>query len=121
MIHLDSTKIARYFESVQFDPSNAPKRTSQFKNVMDMHDREFLEYSEIDVVQLYLHDLVKYFGEIAMFFADVYGGDKIAVVWKKPFLQPGPFKINLGYLAQVSSDGKVSRLFYFYFFIFISP
>ena len=74
---------------------------------MDAHDRQFLAHSHIDLVQLYLGDLVSHFGELAMFFADIYGGDKIAVVWKRQFLEPGPFKINLPYLATVSLDGKV--------------
>jgi hypothetical protein len=84
--------------NVTYDSSKAPLRTSKFKNVLDSHDKELIKLSYIDPLRRYLQDLQKAFGEVAYFFADVHGGDKIAVVWK-PMLDT-KFKVNMPFNAK---------------------
>lgn len=81
--------------------------TSEFKNLQNSHDKQLLELSRIDPLMLYLKELTSIYGELAYFFADFYGGDKIAIVWKEPYLQDGPFKINMAYNAISNKDRTV--------------
>ncbi len=83
--------------NVTFDPSTAPKKTSEYKNVTNAADKELLKLSYIDPLSKYLRDLYTNFGEVAHFFADIHGGDKIAIVWKP--LAETTFKVNMPYNA----------------------
>jgi Nrap protein domain 6 len=97
VIHLDTTKIAGYYDSISFESCKAPAPTSQFKNDQSPKDQAFFKQARIDVVGAYKSLLEKTFGHLAMFFVDVYGGDKIALVWKQGVLKPVPFKMNMLY------------------------
>lgn len=75
----------------------AAVKTSKFKNVLGSHDKQLIELSLIDPVQMYLRELEKNYGEIAMFFSDIYGGDKIAIVWKAGQMTDTAFKVNMSF------------------------
>ncbi|KAJ3259064.1 hypothetical protein HK103_002951 [Boothiomyces macroporosus] len=96
--------IKHVLTSVNYDPSCAPVKKSKFKNVLDAHDKKLIEQSFINVQSRYLNELVEYFGDIALFFADVYGGDKICVVWKPGRLEDTHFKANLTFNAKLKTS-----------------
>ncbi|GFS40938.1 nucleolar protein 6 [Trichonephila inaurata madagascariensis] len=49
---------------------------------------------EYDPVERYLRELRRNFGDYALFFHDVYGGDFIAVVWKQSSFSPKEFNVS---------------------------
>ena len=63
---------------------------------------------EFDPVVPYLQDLQVAFGDIAMFFYDRYGGDKIALVWRPGTTNSQPFKVNLMYNAMPNESDGIS-------------
>ncbi|KAJ3306633.1 hypothetical protein HDV03_004763 [Kappamyces sp. JEL0829] len=107
IIHLDCGKLLAYLNNVNFDATKVPVRSSKFKNVLDARDRQLLALSLIDPLREYVKDLESTFGEVAYFFADAYGGDKVAVVWKLGQLQETPFKVNLAYNAMPTKQEKM--------------
>jgi Nrap protein domain 6 len=63
-----------------------------------------MELSFINPLQMYIDELKRHFDDVAMFFTDVYGGDKIAVVWKSGQLEDTGFKVNVGYNAMPTTQ-----------------
>ncbi|GFX25918.1 nucleolar protein 6 [Trichonephila clavipes] len=55
---------------------------------------EVLPIVEYDPVERYLHELRRNFGDYALFFHDVYGGNIIAVVWKQSSFSPKEFNAS---------------------------
>ncbi|KAJ3312141.1 Nucleolar protein 6 [Boothiomyces sp. JEL0838] len=106
VIHLNTHRLPDFHYSVNYDPSCAPAKKSKFKNVLDAHDKKLIEQSFINVQSRYLNELVEYFGDIALFFTDVYGGDKICVVWKPGRLEDTHFKANLTFNAKLKTSKK---------------
>ncbi|KAJ3320289.1 Nucleolar protein 6 [Boothiomyces sp. JEL0866] len=110
IIHLNTHRLPDFHLSVNYDPSCAPVKKSKFKNVMDPHDKKLIEQSYIDVQSRYLDELVEYFGDIALFFTDIYGGDKICVVWKPGRLEDTHFKANLTFNSKLVQAKKEKPL-----------
>jgi hypothetical protein len=98
IIHLDCKKLLKYLTNVTYDSTKAPTKTSKFKNALDPKDKELIKLSNIDPLRRYLQDLHKCFADVAYFFADIHGGDKVAIVWKP--LSDSKFKANLSYNAK---------------------
>ncbi|XP_028852070.1 nucleolar protein 6 [Denticeps clupeoides] len=55
----------------------------------------FLPVIDYNPVSKYLKELRDSFGDIALFFYDVYGGKVITVLWKPQAFEPQPFKTSL--------------------------
>ena len=107
IIKLDTIKLMKYSDSVTFDATKAAIKTSRFKNLMDDHDKDLLELSFIDPLKMYMNDLTTHFGDLAFFFADIYGGDKVAVVFKTEQLAETEFKVNVGYNSTLTGETRV--------------
>ncbi|XP_055936772.1 nucleolar protein 6-like [Argiope bruennichi] len=60
---------------------------------------------EYDPVQMYLEELRGNFGEFAFFLHDMYGGDFIAVVWKRSAFVPKEFKVSIVNYRTLYTDG----------------
>ncbi|XP_054710530.1 nucleolar protein 6-like [Uloborus diversus] len=61
-----------------------------------------------DPVEIYLEELRANFGELAYFLYDTYGGDFIAVVWKKSAFVPKEFKVSHAtYRTVQANDGLI--------------
>lgn len=65
-------------------------------------EKELLELSFINPLQLFHEKLEEYYGHIAYFFSDFYGGDKIAIVWKESLLKDSKFKVGLNFNSMPS-------------------
>jgi hypothetical protein len=96
---LDCKKLLKYLTNVTYDSTKAPIKTSKFKNVFDKQDKELVKLSYIDPLARYIQDLHTSFGQVAYFFADMNGGDKVAIVWK-PMVDT-KFKVNMSFNAKV--------------------
>jgi hypothetical protein len=68
-----------------------------------------LQLSLIDPLQIYLNELRDAFGDVALFFADIYGGDKIAIVWLNGSLLDTQFKVNFAFNVKPTKKEKVSE------------
>ena len=62
----------------------------------------------INPLEIYVEELSRSYGDIAMFFRDVYGGDKIAIVWKSNQIGDTGFKVNLGFNGMPTEELIVS-------------
>lgn len=69
-----------------------------------------MQLSFINPLEMYVDELNRYFGDVAMFFADIYGGDKIAVVWKSAQMAETGFKVNMGFNAMPTEELIVNCL-----------
>ena len=101
ILYLDPEVCARFRESIFFESNQLSKK--KFKNIVSDKDRLLTILSKLDSVECYVADLHAAFSEIAMFFWDKYGGDKIAVVWKQSVAgdsEPILWKVNS--LANIS-------------------
>ncbi|KAI8896177.1 Nrap protein [Globomyces pollinis-pini] len=108
IIHLDCEKLINYFDSVSYDDQVAPKNKSKFKNIQSKEDLQLQHLRTINPVEHYMKELITYYKDIAYFFYDMYGGDKIVIVWKPGQLEETPFKLNVHYNFKPMNDkGKL--------------
>uniref|UniRef100_K7G936 Nucleolar protein 6 n=1 Tax=Pelodiscus sinensis TaxID=13735 RepID=K7G936_PELSI len=91
LIHLNAKQIPRHLEGVDRPvksfsrgmlKSDAPVQTLLFPVV------------GYDPVQCYLRELREAFGDLALFFYDLHGGEVIGVLWKPSSFKPQPFKAS---------------------------
>ena len=75
------SKCSRYRENINFDETHILEAKPKFRNLISSKDRESALLSRIDSVSCYLKDLESAFSEVALFFYDPNGGDKIFVLW----------------------------------------
>lgn len=62
-------------------------------SIKDSLSSNSLPVCDFNPPQIYLDELRGAFSDVALFFYDKYGGNKIGVVWKQPSLAPQSFKI----------------------------
>lgn len=96
ILHLDPKKLSSYNQNILFDPEFCAKLNSKYKNVPTSEDMELTVLQKFNAVRSYISELTSAFSDVCMFFYDVYGGDKIAILWK-PMADSSGFKVNLGY------------------------
>ncbi len=81
IIYLTPSKCSRYRENINFDDTHVLEVKPKFRNLISSKDRESALLSRIDTVSCYVRDLELAFSEVAIFFYDPNGGDKIFVLW----------------------------------------
>ncbi|KAI8911128.1 Nrap protein [Gorgonomyces haynaldii] len=109
LLCLETRLLPQYLYNITYDPQAGPTRETKFKNVLTDYDKQIDLLRQCDVVSMYAQDLEQRFGECCWFFRDIYGGDKILVVFK-PSVRPIPFKVNLHYNAMPHEDGLAPNI-----------
>ncbi|XP_069819373.1 nucleolar protein 6 [Dendropsophus ebraccatus] len=89
LIHLDPKHIPRHREAVD-QPAKSFLR-GLLKETAPVSDSRF-PVVDYDPVQLYLSELRESYGEFALFFYDIHGGEVIGVIWNPSSFTPQPFK-----------------------------
>ena len=108
IIHLDQRKCPRFRQNLSYSSDTAPIVKTKYKNLVSSQDKEHAVLTGFDPIQCYISDLKAAFDDIAYFLHDVYGGDKIAVVWKrKVYDAPTAFKINAPFNIKVTANDQV--------------
>ncbi|XP_070542039.1 nucleolar protein 6-like isoform X2 [Ptychodera flava] len=92
IIHLKTKYLPRCIEAV--DPVEEILKPKEKKEPYRHITEEVLPVVNFDPLQKYVQELKDSFGELAMFFCDLHGGDFIAVVWKSKAFERRPFKIS---------------------------
>lgn len=90
LIYLERTQISRLrcaIDVYTIDKLSVYKSYKFEKN-------EVFPILEYDPIERYLHELRLNFGKYAFFLHDVYGGDIIAVVWKRSSFAPKEFEVS---------------------------
>ncbi|XP_072453080.1 nucleolar protein 6 isoform X2 [Notamacropus eugenii] len=87
LIHLNPRHIPRHQEAV--DPPAASFSRGLLQHAGTSSRLPVLSY---DPPSLYLSQLRKTFGDLALFFYDLHGGEVIGVLWRPDSFQPQPFK-----------------------------
>ncbi|KAI9208235.1 Nrap protein [Polychytrium aggregatum] len=107
IIHLDPHYVPSYPLNVTFDPEADPSiKNAKFKNLSISRSETDLALDTLNPIPQYLAELRDSFGDVAMFFADRYGGDKIAVAWKGLPKTELAFKVNLGWNIEPATLGQ---------------
>ncbi|XP_072050523.1 nucleolar protein 6-like [Amphiura filiformis] len=104
IIHLRHKLVPRLQESI-----DTPEHLQASVSIAGSSKLRHLPVVNFDPVDCFINDLQAAYGEMALFFHDMHGGDFVAVLWKPTAFKPQPFKVKhaQGKIPKDSSvDGK---------------
>lgn len=84
LIQLNHSAILNYEENINCEIASPPP-------LPELNNKLLIGFNP---VQIYLQELRKYFGKIALFFYDTHGGDLIGVIWKPLPLTLQPLRVQ---------------------------
>ncbi|XP_016130846.1 nucleolar protein 6-like [Sinocyclocheilus grahami] len=105
LIHLDSKQVPLLAKAVD-PPVNTFRRGTH--GGQPFTSGGALPVIDYDPVRLYMSELREAFGDLALFFYDLYGGTVIAVLWKPAAFEPKPFKTSLMNARRVEVNDDVA-------------
>uniref|UniRef100_A0A671KPG3 Nucleolar protein 6 n=1 Tax=Sinocyclocheilus anshuiensis TaxID=1608454 RepID=A0A671KPG3_9TELE len=105
LIHLDSKQVPLLAKAVD-PPVNTFRRGTH--GGQPFASGGALPVIDYDPVRLYMSELREAFGDLALFFYDLYGGTVIAVLWKPAAFEPKPFKTSLMNARRVEVNDDVA-------------
>uniref|UniRef100_A0A8D0GV09 Nucleolar protein 6 n=1 Tax=Sphenodon punctatus TaxID=8508 RepID=A0A8D0GV09_SPHPU len=91
LIHLNPKQIPRHLEAVDRPATSFSRGMLQSDAAVKTFVFPVVGY---DPVQCYLRELREAFGDLALFFYDLHGGQVIGVVWKPSSFEAQPFKAS---------------------------
>ncbi|KAF9157925.1 hypothetical protein DFQ26_008167 [Actinomortierella ambigua] len=99
VLELDPSVCTRYAQSLRPQQELLVTKGDKYKNLGSFQKSAFGEEILVgfDSATLYLEELQRSFGDIALFFHDTYGGTQIGVLWNPIALTPKAWKVNQGY------------------------
>ncbi|KAG0236782.1 hypothetical protein BGW42_002650 [Actinomortierella wolfii] len=99
VLELDPSLCTRYVQSLRPQHELLVTKGDKYKNLGSFQKSAFGDEILVgfDPATLFLKELQNAFGDIALFFHDVYGGTQIGVLWNPIALTPKAWKVNQGY------------------------
>ncbi|KAG0170588.1 hypothetical protein DFQ28_001908 [Apophysomyces sp. BC1034] len=91
VIQLKPERCTRYFQNMH--PQHKYLSTTQ-ETVSELGDKVYVQFNPVTD---FINDIKKTYGDLLLVFHDIYGGDKIALVWNPTMTTPQQWKLRLGY------------------------
>ncbi|KAJ3198618.1 hypothetical protein HDU82_001186, partial [Entophlyctis luteolus] len=102
VIQLDVAKLPTYHKNIAYDPDKLPQAKSKFRNLASLEKDPLYRFlEEVNPAEQLVKNLEATYGNVASFFYDVNGGDRVGVLLNKKIVIPEqPWKPTIPYCVE---------------------